>query len=67
MTVKDFIEYLQEQPQDIKVAYYCCSEQCLLDTDDIDVMDLCEERIDGWIQNKRPDKKTEKYLVLPGN
>jgi len=67
MTVAEFIEYLKTQPQDIKVAYQIYSEQCLLETKDIALEDLCHPRPDGWIQNKRPDMETEQYLVLPGN
>jgi len=67
MTVAEYIEFLKTQPQDIKVAYQCCSEQVLLETKDIEVVDLCHPRPDGWIQNKRPDMETEPYLLLPGN
>ncbi len=67
MLVKDLIKYLQKQPQDIMVAYCCYSEQCLLELDDIRVKELCKVRVDGWIQDERPDKETESYLVFPGN
>ena len=67
MTVAEFVEYLKSQPQDITVAYKCWSEQCLLDTRDIETVELCHPREDGWIQNKRPDMETETYLLLPGN
>ena len=67
MIVKELIEYLQKQPQDLKVAYMCCSEQCLLQLVEIEIVDLCRPRDDGWIQNKRSDKPTETYLLLPGN
>jgi len=30
MTVKELIEFLQTQPQDLQVAYALFSEQCLL-------------------------------------
>ncbi len=67
MIVKELIEYLQKQPQDLKVAYMFCSEQCLLQLVEIEIVDLCRPRDDGWIQNKRSDKPTETYLLLPGN
>ena len=67
MTVKDLIKFLQKQPQDIQVAYGLYSEQCLLDVEDIDIENLCPARDDGWIQNKRSDKRTVKYLLFPGN
>lgn len=67
MTVKEFIEYLKTQPQDLQVAFSRYSEQCLLEVDDIIIQDLCYPRPDGWIQDKRSDMPTQKYLLLPGN
>lgn len=67
VTVKELIKYLQEQPQDRLVAFRCCSEQCLLELQDIEEEELCIAREDGWIQNRRPDKPTQYYLVFPGN
>jgi len=67
MTVAELIEFLQKQPQNLQVAYRCCSEQVLLDADEITVKDMCEPRPDGWIHDKRPDKPTQTYLLLPGN
>lgn len=67
MTVKELISFLETQPQDLQVAYYCFSEQTLLDPSDIHIVEFCEPRTDGWIQNKRPDMPTQKYLVFPGN
>lgn len=67
MIVKELIEYLQKQPQGLKVAYMCCSEQCLLQPEYIEIVDRCRPRDDGWIQNKRSDMPTETYLLLPGN
>jgi len=67
VTVAELIHFLKTQRQDVQVAYRCFSEQCLLETNDIEVMDLCHPRPDGWVQNKRPDMETETYLVLPGN
>jgi hypothetical protein len=65
MKVSELIKFLQQQPQDIDVAYEIYSEQCLLKEDDMEIADLCEARDDGWIQNKSPDKPTKKYLLLP--
>jgi hypothetical protein len=67
MTVAELIKFLQEQPQEIQVAYRCYSEKCLLDLNDIVLARLCEPRPDGWIQNKRTDMPTQVYLVFPGN
>lgn len=67
MTVKDLIELLQKQPQDLQVAYRLYSEQCLMEDDDIVVEENCHPRPDGWIQDKRPDMPTQLYLMFPGN
>jgi hypothetical protein len=67
MTVADLVTYLQTQPQDLLVAYRCCSEQVLLEKSEISIVQLCEPRADGWIQNKRPDMTSRAYLLFPGN
>ena len=67
MTVAEFIKYLRKQPQHIQVAYAKYSEQCLLEAEEIELVELCEPRPDGWIQNRRPDKAAVTYLLLPGN
>jgi hypothetical protein len=67
MNVAELIEYLKQQPQDMQVAIKMYSEQVLLEAKNIEVHNLCEPRPDGWIQDKRPDKPTRKYLVFPGN
>ena len=67
MTVAELIDFLLDQPPDRRVAYRQYSEQVLLDASDIEVVDLCEPRPDGWIQGKRPDKPTQTYLLFPGN
>ena len=51
MTVKELIEFLQTQPQDIQVAHEMFSDQCLLDSKEISVFEACEPRPDGWIQS----------------
>ena len=67
MTVAEFIEFLQKQPQDLQVAYKTCSEQCLLEIDDIEIVECCELRADGCVQSRRPDMPNQTYLMLPGN
>jgi len=67
MKVKELIEFLKKQPQEIEVAFQCFSEQCILEADHIDVVELSKAREDGWVHHKRDDKETQEYLLLPGN
>ena len=67
MTVAELIAFLQKQPQDMQCAYLIFSEQAILDAELIKVIEACEPRPDGWIQDKRPDKPTRTYLMFPGN
>lgn len=67
MTVQELIKFLETQPQDLQVAYRCYSEQTLLESEQIRIVEYCEPRPDGWIQDKRPDKPTQQYLMFPGN
>ena len=67
MTVKELIEFLQTQPQDLPVAYRLYSEQVLLEESDIYTQEHCLPRPDGWIQHKRPDMPSQEYLMFPGN
>lgn len=67
MKIKDLILFLQAQPEDTEIAYQKYSEQCAMKLNDIQVTELCLARPDGWIQNKRPDKPTQMYLLFPGN
>ena len=70
MTVKEFIQFLETQPQDIQVAHQMCSEHCLLDEKAISIEELKFPRDDGWIHHSWRDEKDvpkQKYLVLPGN
>jgi hypothetical protein len=64
MTVAELIEHLRTLPKDLPVVVPCFSEQLLLETGNIEIKELCEPRPDGWIQNKRPDKPSMKYLVI---
>ena len=66
-TVADLIKYLQQQPQDLPLAYALHSEYCLLELRDIQVMSLAFPRVDGWIHNFSPSVPQQKYLVFPGN
>jgi len=67
MTVAELIAHLQTQPQDLQVAYCLHSEFALMYVDEIQIMELCEPRPDGWIHRARPDKPKQSYLVFPGN
>lgn len=67
MTVAELIEFLKTQPQNLLVAYRLCSENKLLERDEITVEYLCLPRADGWVANARPDKPTQQYLQFPGN
>lgn len=67
MTVAELITFLQTQPQDLPVAYRCCSEQCLIDPEEIVIAEKGLPRPDGWIHDIRPDKPTQTYLLFPGN
>ena len=67
MKVAELVAFLQQQPQELTVAFELHSELMLLDADMIMVQQHCEPRPDGWIQRKRPDKPTLQYLVFPGN
>lgn len=67
MTVTELIEHLKTFPQELQVTYSCCSEQCLMNKEDIDVRSLQLPRNDGWVGDKRPDKECMEYLCFPGN
>ena len=67
MTVAELITFLREQPQDMPVAYRMYSEQALLEITELEIAEFCLPRPDGWIQYKRPDKESQKYLLFPGN
>ena len=64
MKVKELREHLKEQDQEMLVAYVMYSEQCLLTAEDMKVVELCKVRPDGWVQHKRDDMPTDKYLLL---
>lgn len=67
ITVAQLIEYLQKQPQDLLVCHGMYSEQILLNTNQIIIVELSKPRPDSWIQDKRSDKDSQTYLKFPGN
>ena len=67
MNVSELIAFLQTQQQDLPVAYLCYSEAAVMEADEIKVVEACEPRADGWVQNRRPDKPAIPYLMFPGN
>ena len=67
MNVGELIEHLKTYQQDLPVCYRLFSEQILLEAKDLEVESLCHPRPDGWVENWRPDKPSQPYLVFPGN
>lgn len=67
MNVAELIEFLKLQPQDMQVIYERYSEYAQLEANEIDIGEACKPRPDGWVQRKRPDMPTQKYLIFPGN
>jgi hypothetical protein len=67
LTVAQLIEFLRAQPQELLVAYQIYSEQRLLEAEQIEIIDACIPRADGWLQDKRPDMPSRAYLMFPGN
>ncbi len=67
MKVYELIEFLKKQPQHLDVAYCCYSEAKILIENEIKVEELCVDRADGWVPNRRPDRATKQYLLFPGN
>lgn len=65
MNVQDLIEHLKTFDPTLPVAYSMWSEQCALEPDDLEVVQLCLPRPDGWIANFRPDKPVTPYLLFP--
>lgn len=67
VTVKELIEFLKNQPESLPVAFDIYSEYALLQLNHITVKSLQQNRPDGWIHDKRPDKPVIDYLVFPVN
>ncbi len=69
MTVKELIEFLKTKPEELDVAYQCCSEHKILDQDEMEIKELKCPRPDGWIHDtwREEDVPKKKYLLMPGN
>jgi hypothetical protein len=67
MKVKELVELLNKIDPEMIVCYELFSERCVLTPEELKIVDACIARPDGWIQNARPDKETQKYLCFPGN
>lgn len=65
MKVHELIALLQNHPPNLLIVYEKWSEQCLLEEDDIKVVNLCYPREDGWVPSSRPGKATQNYLRFP--
>ena len=63
-TVAAMIEYLKSLPQDMKIVKSEWSEHVLLEAKNFSIDELCVARPDGWVHEARPDKETERYLVI---
>lgn len=64
MTVAELIELLKKHPQDLQVIIPCCSEYVIFGEKSPQVVDKCIARPDGWVEEKRSDKPTQKYLLI---
>lgn len=67
MTVEELIEILKGYNPQLPVVYRCYSEQVLLEEREILVEEHSLPRADGWVEDKRPDKPHQQYLLFPGN
>lgn len=69
MKVRELIEYLQTQDQDLEVIYSYRSEYTVLDKEDIELKLLQPKRADGHVADDwgSPELATVTYLVFPGN
>lgn len=67
MTIQRLIEILEQYPKDMEVIQILYSDYKILEEKDIDTFEACEDRGDGWVQNKRPDKPFKAYLRFNGN
>jgi hypothetical protein len=67
VTVAELIQHLQQFPQDLLVTYECCSEDCLLEAEQVAIGTRQPPRPDGWVHHQRPDKPAQDYLMFPGN
>lgn len=67
MTVAELIKLLGEYPPHLEIVYKKYSEHVKLESEQIGVEHLCEDRGDGWVANARPNQRTKPYLRFPGN
>lgn len=67
LTVAELIKFLKKQDPAAPVAYRQYSDQTLMALDNIEVVKGCFPRNDGWVQNARPDKPQQTYILFPGN
>lgn len=67
ITVADLIDFLSTQDPKAQIAFKQYSDQRLMYLDDIEVIKGCFPRNDGWVQNARPDKAQQTYILFPGN
>ena len=66
-TVKYLIDYLKDKPANMPVGIHMFSEMNSLCLEEIEEIETCLPRPDGWIPNSRPDKPRVKCLIFPGN
>lgn len=64
MKVYELIEALKDMPQDLEIVIPKYSENCTFDKEDLELVELCEARPDGWVHDKRPDKTVYEYLRI---
>lgn len=64
MKVKELIEILKLQDQELPVVYSKWSEYIIFDGSSIEEANLQPARPDGWVHYARDDKQTVRYLVL---
>lgn len=67
MTVQELIQLLKQYPPHLEIVYKKYSEHVKLQSEQIEVAQLCNDRGDGWVPNARPDRPTKQYLRFPGN
>lgn len=67
MKVAELITHLQTLPQDFEVVYCLFSERVQMKANEIEIVEACQPRPDGLVQDKRPDMPTQLYVCFPGN
>lgn len=64
MTLRELLVILEDFDPELPVCFPCHSEWVEMEPSDVMTKELCKPRGDGWIQAKRPDQESIKYLVL---